>query len=106
MQRAPDLLLSIKASVDQDRRPGRFILTGSANVLTLPRVADSLAGRMSLHHLWPLSQGELSGRPASLIDQLFSGESFRICGAEDLEVRVVRGDYPEVIARSERRRAA
>src|SRR6476646_9856303 len=47
VQRAPELLLALKASVDRDRRPGRFLLTGSANVLTLPRVADSLAGRMS-----------------------------------------------------------
>lgn len=74
VQRVPDLLLSIKASVDQDRRPGRFILTGSANVLTLPRVADSLAGRMSLHQLWPLSQGELEGTEGNTVDALFADE--------------------------------
>jgi uncharacterized protein len=51
VQRAPDLLLAMKASVDTDRRPGRFLLTGSANLMTLPRVADSLAGRMEIVRL-------------------------------------------------------
>jgi predicted AAA+ superfamily ATPase len=46
IQRAPQLLLAIKKSIDEDRRPGRFLLTGSANLMTLPAVADSLAGRM------------------------------------------------------------
>jgi len=46
IQRAPQLLLAIKKSVDEDRRPGRFLLTGSANLMTLPSVAESLAGRM------------------------------------------------------------
>ena len=55
VQRAPELLLSIKQSVDGDRRPGRFLLTGSANVMTLPRVADSLAGRIETHTLLPLA---------------------------------------------------
>jgi uncharacterized protein len=116
VQRAPDLLLSVKASVDQDRRPGRFILTGSANVLTLPRVADSLAGRLSLHHLWPLSQGELDGTAGNLVDALFSdglpaapvaGDlGIGNLGTGDLEERVLRGGYPDVVGRSERRRAA
>src|SRR5262245_32492045 len=61
IQHAPELFRTIKASVDRDRRPGRFLLTGSANVLLLPRLADSLAGRMELLTLWPLSQGELVG---------------------------------------------
>jgi len=47
IQRVPDLLLAIKKTVDEDYRPGRFLLTGSANVLTLPRISDSLAGRMA-----------------------------------------------------------
>ena len=53
IQRAPQLLLAIKKSVDEDRRPGRFLLTGSANLMTLPRVADSLAGRMETLQLLP-----------------------------------------------------
>src|SRR5688572_23082552 len=58
IQRAPDLLLPIKARADRDRRPGRFLLTGSAHILMLPRLADALAGRMEIVELWPLSQGE------------------------------------------------
>ena len=54
IQHAPELLPVIKASVDRDRRPGRFLLTGSANVLILPKVSESLAGRVELLTLWPL----------------------------------------------------
>lgn len=64
IQRAPQLLLAIKKSVDEDRRPGRFLLTGSANLMTLPTVADSLAGRMETLSLLPLSQSELHGSDA------------------------------------------
>jgi predicted AAA+ superfamily ATPase len=56
IQRAPELLLAIKKSVDEDRRPGRFLLTGSANLMAMPKVADSLAGRMETLSLLPLSQ--------------------------------------------------
>ena len=58
IQRAPELFIAIKAAVDIDRRAGRFLLTGSANVLLLPRLSESLAGRMEIFTLWPLSQGE------------------------------------------------
>jgi len=61
VQRVPELLLAIKENVDNDQRPGRFILTGSANLMTLPRIADSLAGRMEMVRLLPLSQGEIQG---------------------------------------------
>ena len=63
VQRAPQLLLALKLVIDQDRRPGRFLLTGSANLMALPQIADSLAGRMAVHTLLPLSQSELQGRP-------------------------------------------
>src|SRR5665213_2113131 len=62
VQRAPDLLLAIKKTVDEDYRPGRFLLTGSANVLTLPRIADSLAGRMETIQMLPLARAEIDGR--------------------------------------------
>jgi uncharacterized protein len=65
IQRAPQLLLAIKKSVDEDRRPGRFLLTGSANLMALPTVADSLAGRMETLSLLPLSQSEIEGRSAN-----------------------------------------
>ena len=72
VQRAPDLFLALKATVDRDRRPGRFLLTGSANVLLLPRLADSLAGLMEILTLWPLSQGEIGGVREGFIDALFT----------------------------------
>lgn len=106
VQRAPDLVLALKASVDRDRRPGRFLLTGSANVLTLPRVADSLAGRMSVHHLWPLAQGELNATGANFVTTVFSDTWPSGTEAANLETRVLRGGYPEVLTRSERRRDA
>ena len=61
VQRVPELFTSLKAEVDSRREPGRFILTGSANVLSVPRLADSLAGRMEILRLHPLSQAELAG---------------------------------------------
>ncbi len=69
VQRAPRLMLALKMSVDDDRRPGRFLLTGSANVLALPQIADSLAGRMEVHTLLPLSQAELQRRPNDFLQR-------------------------------------
>ena len=73
IQRAPDLLLAIKKSVDDGKRPGRFLLTGSANVLTLPRVADSLAGRMETIQMLPLAQAKIIGSVLSFLERLFEG---------------------------------
>lgn len=103
VQRAPELMLAIKASVDRDRRPGRFLLTGSADVLTLPRVADSLAGRMELLRLWPLSQGELTGHHDDFVTVLFSDDRLAEpppLTEEDLRIRILRGGYPEVVGRN------
>ncbi|MGY4532710.1 putative AAA+ superfamily ATPase [Pseudomonas sp. TE3786] len=74
VQRAPGIFLAIKAEVDKDRTPGRFLLTGSANALLLPQIADSLAGRMDALTLWPLAQSEIADRPLSIIDRLFDGD--------------------------------
>ena len=111
VQRAPDLLLSIKQSVDMDRRPGRFLLTGSANVMTLPRVADSLAGRIETHTLLPLAGCEMAGRPGQWLDAVFSGDMPRPpadkvaaeVGAA-LVQRVSHGGYPQALARPTTRR--
>ncbi len=73
IQRAPELLLAIKAAVDRSNRPGQFLLTGSANVLTLPRVADALPGRMEIIELWPFSQGEIEGQIDGFVDRAFVG---------------------------------
>ncbi len=110
IQRAPQLLLAIKKSVDEDRRPGRFLLTGSANLMTLPTVADSLAGRMETLMLLPLSQSEIENRPANWVDSIFAGKILTarppVLGAELVE-RVLRGGYPEAVARpTEKRRIA
>ncbi len=108
IQKAPALLPAIKAAIDRDRRPGRFLLTGSADVLTLPRVSESLAGRMEVVTLWPLSQGELSGRRERFVDRVLGGEAPPPApGGEDAVARLVRGGYPEAVARPRpgRRRA-
>jgi uncharacterized protein len=102
VQRAPELLLAIKTEVDRDKRPGRFLLTGSANLLTIPKVADSLAGRMEIVPLLPLAQSEILGSRSSFIDNLLSGNRPKvgtcILGA-DLVEAVLRGGYPEALAR-------
>ena len=108
IQRAPELLLAIKKAVDEDYRPGRFVLTGSANVLTLPRVADSLAGRMETIRLLPLARAEVNGAPPSFLNRLFAGnlssDSAALIG-DNLIRLALCGGFPEAIARhSERRR--
>jgi uncharacterized protein len=72
VQLAPDIFPALKLSVDRNRQPGRFLLTGSANILLLPRLSESLAGRMEILTLWPLSQGEIDGIAENLVDRLFS----------------------------------
>ena len=107
IQRAPQLLLAIKKSVDEDRRPGRFLLTGSANLMALPTVADSLAGRMETLSLLPLSQSEMALRQANWIDQAFAGRILQASTpavGEALVERVLRGGYPEAVARPTGRR--
>lgn len=107
IQRAPQLLLAIKKSVDEDRRPGRFLLTGSANLMALPTVADSLAGRMETLSLLPLSQSEMALRQANWIDQAFAGSILQASTpavGEALVERVLRGGYPEAVARPAGRR--
>jgi uncharacterized protein len=110
IQRAPGLLLAIKQSVDEDRRPGRFLLTGSANLMALPTVADSLAGRMETLSLLPLSQSEIAGQLTNWLDRVFTGQlpqAGSSARTHDLVGRVLRGGYPEALARStDKRRTA
>lgn len=108
VQRAPELLLAIKASVDRVRRPGRFLLTGSANVLTLPRVADALTGRVDVHTLWPFSEAEIEGRAGDVVDRLFAPgtPTARKPRGEGWESRVIASGYPEARARASARRTA
>ncbi|MBI5626415.1 MAG: ATP-binding protein [Nitrosomonadales bacterium] len=110
IQRAPSLLLAIKKSVDEDRRPGRFLLTGSANLMALPGIADSLAGRMETLVLLPLAQCETASAPgasSAWLDALFAGEMLVATTpavGNDLVEKVVRGSYPEALIRTESRR--
>ena len=99
VQRAPELLRAIKQSVDEDRRPGRFLLTGSANVLALPRVSESLAGRMETVNLLPLSQVEIHGAQATFLGKAFAGTLPRLQPGrthDDLVNLVLSGGYPEM----------
>lgn len=107
VQRAPDLLLAIKKSVDEDYRPGRFLLTGSANVLTLPKVADSLAGRMETIQMLPLARAEIAGNSPSFLEGLFEGKLKSQPNAvvgDDLIQLVLLGGFPEALSRQNERR--
>jgi uncharacterized protein len=101
IQRAPELFLPIKAYVDKRRMAGGFLLTGSANVLTLPQVSDSLAGRIEVLELWPLAQSEL-GKPYDLLECVITGVwPHRITGESEVLEALVRGGFPEALERSE-----
>lgn len=107
IQRAPELMLLIKQSVDTDTRPGRFLLTGSANVMALPTIGDSLAGRIEIVELFPFAQSELIGRGGDAVDRFFSNESIRLGDpviGQNLAEIVARGGYPEAIGRKDERR--
>jgi uncharacterized protein len=108
IQRAPELMLAIKAVVDRDERPGAFLLTGSARVLGLKALPDSLVGRMETVELWPLSQGELEARVDRFVDVVFDDEPRFPDGAvarDELVERLTRGGFPEATRRDEARRA-
>jgi predicted AAA+ superfamily ATPase len=110
IQRAPGIFVAIKAAVDRKRTPGRFLLTGSANVLLLPKVSESLAGRMEILTLWPLSQGEIEGVKESFVDAAFGTGTVSVSkasSAANILQRALRGGYPEVQRRpdEDRRRA-
>ena len=109
VQRVPELFSALKIAVDRDRVPGRFILTGSANALLVPRLADSLAGRMEILRLHPLAQCELAARQPGFLGKIFdSGFPTRTgerLGGE-LAARIVAGGYPAALARSTHARRA
>lgn len=108
VQRVPELFTSLKAVVDARRKPGRFILTGSANVLLVPRLADSLAGRMEILRLHPLSQAEVGQKMPDFLGRLFAagfkaGPSGQRLG-KSLAERVAGGGFPAALARAAQRR--
>jgi uncharacterized protein len=111
VQRVPELFLAIKHAIDRRRAPGRFLLTGSADALLLPRLAETLAGRMEILTLWPFSQGEIEGRFEAFVDGIFAASLPKWqpldAGWRSIIDRIVLGGYPEVIMRrtTQRRRA-
>ncbi|MBN1471736.1 MAG: ATP-binding protein [Syntrophaceae bacterium] len=111
VQKAPELFSAIKADVDRKRRPGKYLLTGSANVLLVPNLSESLAGRMEILRLWPFSQGELIVHKETFVDRIYENKiPFKSDPPElplDLQNKIINGGYPEVQNRvkEERRRA-
>lgn len=105
VQHVPELFPVIKAAIDRSRQPGQFLLTGSANVMLLPKLSDSLAGRMEVLTLWPFSQGELRGVRENFVEHLLStghadrsGRNSSVSWEGLLEV-MVAGGYPPAVAR-------
>lgn len=110
VQHAPELLRAIKLTIDQDRRPGRFLLTGSADLLAVPQVSDSLAGRMEILTLLPLMQAEIERRDNRFLECALAQKWPAIRAGypadTDLIRRVLTGGYPEMLARTTANRRA
>lgn len=102
LQRVPELVLALKQSVDRNPRPGRFLVTGSADLLRLPAAQDSLAGRAVGVELYGFSQGELHGHVERFIDRIFEGDRF--LGHQSTQTKtdyldaITAGSYPEAVA--------
>ncbi len=109
IQRAPELILPIKAQVDADNRPGQFLLTGSARLLGLRSLPDALVGRSETIELWPLSQGEIDERSEHFVDAMFAdNRPIRTAGVltrDDYVERALRGGFPEAVRRISARRS-
>ncbi len=108
VQRVPELVLALKAAVDRDKRPGRYLVTGSANLLDLSATHESLAGRAEPFTLYSLSQAERAGESVSFIDAAFEGRRLLASSSEltrhDYLERACAGGYPEALARRTARR--
>jgi uncharacterized protein len=109
-QRVPELLASIKAELNQDRRPGRFVLAGSARHDVVPELADYLTGRVELLTLWPFAVAELRRGASSIVDRLYDGSILaerRVSALDrkDIVEMVLRGGYPIAVSLSEDARA-
>lgn len=103
VQRAPELLRAIKLSIDQNRQPGRFLLTGSANLLALPQIGDSLAGRMEILTLYPLSFAEITKRESQFLS-FATAQNWALNISDNkfsLVSQVLTGGYPEMLARND-----
>ena len=108
VQRAPELILPIKARVAADNRAGQDLLTGSARLLGLRTLPDALVGRSETVELWPFAQGEIDGVPDRFVDAVFGSSpdlaTAATLGRSDYLARVVRGGFPVAVERSGNRR--
>ncbi|MCX8566392.1 MAG: hypothetical protein ON057_001119 [Glomeribacter sp. 1016415] len=107
VQRAPELLRAIKKAVDDDRRPGRFLLTGSTHVLTMPTVSESLAGRIEIVHLLPLSLAEIRNKKPAFLEHAFAGALVKpaeVMIDHALVQTALTGGYPEMFVRQNPKR--
>lgn len=107
VQRVPEIFLAIKSLVDKNRKAGKFILTGSANVLMLPKVSESLAGRIEILNLFPLAQSEISGVKNNFIDELFTNDfkpNYSSRKRNELVNKMLTGGFPEMLKRKDRER--
>ena len=110
VQLVPELFRAIKAAVDRDRRPGRFLLTGSSRLIDAPDMADALVGRVEPLELWPFSEGELEGTSRNFVDGVF-GDPRDLIRAIDLDRselidRILGGGFPEATQRTRTRRVS
>lgn len=107
VQRVPGIFPAIKSLVDKKRTPGKFILTGSSNVLLIPKISESLAGRMEILNLYPFSQNEITGADSNFVDDVF-GKNYKmpnIPGKQnELIKKVSTGGYPEMLTRKNKER--
>jgi len=112
VQRVHELIMAMKDSVDEDRRPGRFLITGSANLLELPGTQESLAGRAETVVLYGLSQGEIAGKREDFVDLLLAGDTSAMARRDGVLSRddyleiLCAGSFPEPLTRQGRRRSA
>lgn len=108
VQLEPALFRAIKAEVDRDRRPGRFLLTGSSRLLSAPDMADALVGRVETLELWPFSQGEIAGGGDYFVDMVFDSPRDLVRSGtvtrHQLIERILAGGFPEAVRRSPNRR--
>lgn len=110
-QLEPGLFRAIKAEVDRDRRPGRFLLTGSSRLLAAPGMADALVGRVEALELWPFAEKELARlHSPTFVDNVFSDPSTLLRQGTADRASVVelllRGGFPESVRRTAQRRRA
>lgn len=110
VQRVPEIFRAMKKLVDNDRKPGKYLLTGSANIMLVPKLSESLAGRIEILHLYPFSQNEISGSVYNFVDDIFS-KNFKISSVvkniNSLSTKFILGGYPEIQNReNEERRNA